>query len=238
MIGKKFGRLTVTGLSPNTSGKRKRLMYYCDCDCGTKNIEVIGEKLRSGSTRSCGCLRKETSSKTHKKYNQYDLSGECGVGLTSNTNKKFLFDLDDYEKIKNYCWFEVKNGYIATSVNNEIDTYIYLHRFIMDAKPEEIVDHIKHNLKDNRKSELRICNQSENMMNSNLHSNNTSGITGVSYDTSHGYWVSEIHVYKKKIILGQFNNKDDAIKARRDAEEKYFGNHSFKNSMGYYNNEI
>lgn len=66
MIGKRFGRLVVTKLSPNTSGKRKRLMYYCDCDCGKKNVEIIGEKLRSGHTRSCGCLRSETASNLKK----------------------------------------------------------------------------------------------------------------------------------------------------------------------------
>ena len=45
MIGKRFGRLVVTRLSENTSGKRKRLMYYCDCDCGRKDVEMLGKNL-------------------------------------------------------------------------------------------------------------------------------------------------------------------------------------------------
>ena len=74
MIGKKFGRLTVTRLSENKSGKKGRLMYYCDCDCGTKDIEVVGEHLRSGHTQSCGCLKVQRTKEVKKKYNKYVLS--------------------------------------------------------------------------------------------------------------------------------------------------------------------
>lgn len=58
MINRRFGKLVVTEISKNTSGKRKRIMYYCNCDCGKKKVEISGEKLRSGETRSCGCLKK------------------------------------------------------------------------------------------------------------------------------------------------------------------------------------
>ena len=59
-------------------------------------IVVGGDNLKSGSTKSCGCLAKEIRSKIHKKYNQYDLSGEYGIGWTSNTNEEFYFDLEDF----------------------------------------------------------------------------------------------------------------------------------------------
>lgn len=109
MIGKRFGRLIVTKLSPNTSGKRKRLMYYCDCDCGKKNVEVIGEKLRSGHTKSCGCLRSETTVKLNKKFNNYEFK-DYGIGTTFNTNKEFYFDLEDRPEFNN--WIDVEGiGY-------------------------------------------------------------------------------------------------------------------------------
>ena len=41
-------------------------------------------------------------SETFKKYNTYDLSGEYGIGYTSK-GEEFYFDLDDYDKIKDYC---------------------------------------------------------------------------------------------------------------------------------------
>lgn len=235
MIGKRFGRLVVTRLSENTSGKRKRLMYYCDCDCGRKDVEIVGEKLRAGTTRSCGCLVKEVASTVHKKYNRYDLSSEeYGIGFASNTSRKFYFDLEDYDKIKGYCWLEMANGYIGSKDENQ--KYVYLHRLVMNAKEGEIVDHKKHDPSDNRKEFLRIGSQSKNMMNTSLRKDNTSETTGVYFCKNRGRWSAEIQVNKRKVYLGLFNNKTDAIAARKKAEEKYFKDWSYKNSVGKDNN--
>ena len=235
MIGKKFGRLTVTRLSENKSGKKGRLMYYCDCDCGVKDIEVVGEHLRSGHTQSCGCLKAQTTREIKKKYNKYDLSGEYGIGITSNTNEYFLFDLEDFDKIKNYCWLKGNNGYVLSRDKNS--KIIYLHRVVMNASQNEVVDHQKHDLMDNRKQFLRIGTQSNNNMNHNMRSDNTSGITGVWFNKRNNNWCSEIMVNKKKIHLGSFKTLEEATQARRHAEEKYFKQWSFKNSTGKYNNE-
>ena len=54
LVGKKFGLLTVLEELP-TRDKKGYLKYKCQCDCG--NIcEVQGQYLRSGDTKSCGCL--------------------------------------------------------------------------------------------------------------------------------------------------------------------------------------
>ena len=53
-----------------------------------------------------------------------------------------------------------------------------------------------------------------------LRSNNTSGVTGVSQ--SKGKWIAHIGLRGKIICLGTYEKKEDAIKARREAEEKYF----------------
>ena len=47
-------------------------------------------------------MHKESVTNALKKYNRYDLSGEYGIGWTTNTNHVFYFDLEDYEKIKDY----------------------------------------------------------------------------------------------------------------------------------------
>ena len=165
-------------------------------------------------------MQRETASIIHKKYNEYDLSGKFGIGITSNTNNKFYFDLEDYEKISRYCWLELSNGYIASK--NKDQDFIYLHRLVMNATDEEIVDHKEHNLYDNRKDFLRIGTQSNNMMNASMRIDNTSNVTGVSLDRRSNNWVAEIWVNKNKINLGSFSDKNDAIEARREAEDKYF----------------
>ena len=39
--------------------------------------------------------------------NKYDLSGEYGIGWTHNTEHEFYFDLEDYDIIKYYCWYDL-----------------------------------------------------------------------------------------------------------------------------------
>ena len=51
---------------------------------------------------------------------------------------------------------------------------------------------------------------------------NTTGVTGVWYDTRRGRWTAEMTLRRKKIRLGRYKSKEDAIKARRAAEEEYF----------------
>lgn len=59
IIGKKFGRLLVTAES--TSDRNWQARWECVCDCGETKI-VLGTKLRSGATKSCGCLGRENAS--------------------------------------------------------------------------------------------------------------------------------------------------------------------------------
>lgn len=52
-------------------------------------------------------------------------------------------------------------------------------------------------------------------------SNNTSGVTGVWWETTRGKWRARICFSKKRIDLGRFDRKIDAINARIEAEGKY-----------------
>lgn len=61
LTGIKFGRLKVFEHGPKRKGKP--IKWFCRCDCGNV-VTVAGGSLRSGSTRSCGCLRKEATAAT------------------------------------------------------------------------------------------------------------------------------------------------------------------------------
>ena len=56
ITGQTFGFWTVTGRS-NKKDADGCYYWYCNCKCGTKNVEVSGKLLRMGITQSCGCLR-------------------------------------------------------------------------------------------------------------------------------------------------------------------------------------
>lgn len=237
LTNKKFGRLTVINRSEDYIDKNNRHFIYwnCICDCG-KKLKVKGDSLRSGNTKSCGCYNNEkiieNNKKTKKKYNKYDLSGDYGIGYTYD-NHKFYFDLEDYDKIKMYSWSVDKQGYVVSNsdfkTNNH--TTIKFHRLIMNCDSDMVVDHKNHINSDNRKENLRICTNQENCMNKKILSNNTSGITGVYYNSKLNKWIARIGYKNKTYYLGCYKNKEDAIKARKDAEEKYYKKYSYNNSM-------
>lgn len=55
LTGKKFGRLTVLGLSEKKSGRKS--YWVCECDCGNKKL-VRSDSLKRGQVQSCGCLKR------------------------------------------------------------------------------------------------------------------------------------------------------------------------------------
>jgi len=222
IIGEKFGRLTVIGKIKAGDTKDYKTRYICVCDCNNKNIiKVPSYKLKSGHTKSCGCLAKERIIKfnkdTKKKYNTYDLLGEYGIGYTEK-GEEFYFDLEDYDLIKNYYWGYDTNDYICTCFDKRI---LYLHRLIMNPLDDEIIDHINHIVYDNRKNNLRICTISQNFYNKIITNRNTSGVKGVSWNTKREKWIAQINVDKQNIYLGSFGNFEDAVKIRKEAEIKY-----------------
>lgn len=229
LTGQKFGKLTVVKrVEDYISPKRKRqIQWLCKCDCGNE-IVVNGNSLKKGYTKSCGCIVKELITQRNKKYNTYDLSGDYGIGYTLK-GKEFWFDKEDYNLIKDYCWRIDKDGFVVATIAGTKGKSIYLHRIIL---PDSVyVDHKEHNRFDNRKEKLRKVTPSQNGMNKSLRKNNTSGVSGVHFDNRINKWIARIQVDNKRIALGRFDIFKDAVKARKKAEEKYFGEYSYDNSM-------
>lgn len=100
-----------------------------------------------------------------------------------------------------------------------------LHRVLL-CGDYECIDHIDRNKLNNTIENLRGATKQENAYNSKLSSNNTSGVTGVSFSKCKSKWRSYINVDHKQIFLGYFTDINDAIKVRLKAEIKYFGEFS------------
>lgn len=234
LIGQRFGRLVVLKRASDYISPKgcKQPQYLCECDCGNKKV-IVGQSLRIGDSKSCGCLRKENSSTINKRYNTYDLTCSYGVGYTYN-NKLFYFDLDDYDKIKDYCWDIDKSGYVKTLVDGK---KLYLHRHILN-NPKDVVDHINGKRNNCMKGNLRKVTDMQNSQNMKTSIANTSGCKGVSYNNQRNKYHSYITVNHKRINLGYFTIKEDAIKARKEAEELYQGVYSYDNSQKILNKQI
>ena len=236
LTGRVFGRWVVLGRAEDTYSPKghKVIRWKCQCQCCDKTIrDVSASSLRTGKSVSCGCYQKEiatqTITKARKKYNDY-VAFDNHVILYTSKNEPFLVDIEDFGRIRKYCWRKNEKGYICTTIDH---TTVYLHRMIMNFPLNLDVDHIhgENTRYDCRKSNLRLATISQNNMNKNLQSNNTSGCTGVSWNKKTLKWKARIQVDYKSITIGFFDDLQDAIDARKEAEEKYFGRFSYDNSQ-------
>lgn len=164
----------------------------------------------------------------NKKYNQYNLTGDYGIGYCSNNSIEFYFDLEDYDLIKDYTWRINSAGYIVTSIkNSNTCEEIRLHRLIYNQKQsisdEIIIDHKNRNKQDCRKENLRIATKSTNAQNSKKRNDNTSGIIGVIYSKRDKTYCASVKINGKRIELKRSKDIEDCIKARLQAEKEYYG---------------
>ena len=143
--------------------------------------------------------------------------------------KYTIVDDEDYEYLNQWKWCISADGYAirTTQHKNEKGRYtsiaIRIHRVVMNAPVGLHVDHINRDKTDNRKCNLRICTNAENLRNATLHSKNKSGYRGVCWHRITGKWVTQITVDSKKKFIGYFVCPIEAAKAYNKAAIQYFG---------------
>ena len=102
--------------------------------------------------------------------------------------------------------------------------------FIDNPENKPMIDHINQVNTDNRACNLRWATNSENHRNiTPLRVNNSSGCAGIqsrTYNGVHTTWRVRISLNNQRINIGDFKDYDDAVKARREAELKYFGEYN------------
>lgn len=237
LTGRQFGRLTVLKRADDKIMKNGTIksQWLCECSCSEHNqVLVLGVDLKRKHVQSCGCLAKEKAKEIGKNnhyINEYNLNGEYGIGYTKK-NEQFWFDKNDFELIKDYSWYYNKKGYVE-AYDSESNTHITLHRLVMGFPDNTLdINHKTHPPRnehkiDNRKSNLEIVSKSYNSMNHVVATNNTSGYSGVNWVKQLNKWRARITVNHNEIHLGIFDNMQDAIRARKEAEIKYFGEYRY-----------
>jgi hypothetical protein len=152
---------------------------------------------------------------------------ECEFGeLTAARRKgiKFIIDIADYENfIKNYSFCLNTDGYVVYSSRKDGLHGKRLHRVIMGEPDDREVDHINVNPLDNRRENLRVCTNQQNLFNKNKYSNNTSGFKGVSFHKNAQKFVASISIDGKLKHLGYFATAAAAHEEYKIAAVKYHG---------------
>jgi len=202
--------------------------------CKVKNCDNKQKYLVKGycskhyhQMKKYGKILNRCSSDKNKIINYKNYCKICLYNRQNQEIKKTKIDLDDINKIKNYKWC-FDNNYAGTKINNKT---IRLHQLILGKKQGYEIDHKNHDTFDNRKQNLRFATKSQNGMNKKITKNNISGYVGVFWINREQRWTARIIINQKYIHLGLFNNKQDAINSRKQAEKKYFGEFAYQKNL-------
>lgn len=196
-IGDKIGMFTLL----EKKRENNRTYYFCKCECGNEKW------IRSdciGSTISCGCYNKIKDRKdiTNKKYGRL-----VAIKSTEKVRDKSVvweFKCECGNTVY-YTVKEVKHKKSCGCLRKEKGT----------IKQKEI-------FKIYSEKNLKEGTSLDRISNNKLLKNNKSGIKGVHYDSKKCKWVAQITFKGKLHYLGRYNNIENAVKARKAAEEKYF----------------
>jgi hypothetical protein len=137
-----------------------------------------------------------------------------------------LIDDEDFDRVMLLKWSKTTKGYFHAYVRGsggKTPKFILLHRYILNAPDDKIVDHISGNTYDNRKSNLRLCTQTENSKNNKLPKNNTSGYKGVSFDKSLNAYVARIVFNGNVLNLGRYKTAREAFDVYDAKAKELFG---------------
>jgi hypothetical protein len=198
--------------------KRRYFKVLClNCNNETEIREISLKKHKTGICKHCRS-NKGRMKGNPKNNNTYTFCDNFVIGYT-NLGEDFYFDKEDYDLIKNYTWRINANGYVETQKNKK---KILMHRLVSNAPYSVIIDHKNRMRNYNLKENLSLVSKKENNQNHSTYKNNTSGVTGVSWDKGAKKWRVSIGINNKRIYGGLFNNIKDAINKRLELEKKYF----------------
>lgn len=196
LTGRRYGLLTVIGLSGQRSAQG-RALYLCRCDCGGERL-ATRSNLERGEIVSCGC-RNHLPKK--------DLAGQrfgrltvLGIAAPPAGRKRTVYQW----RCRCDCGTETIVSVNALTTGNT-QSCGCLQREAVSALYQDGT--APHKLLESQKPRAT----------------NTSGITGVWWDGRKQKWAAELIFQGKKYFLGRFVNKEDAIFARKEAENQIFG---------------
>lgn len=155
------------------------------------------------------------------------------IKLSGNNDKYVLVDDEDYKYLSQFKWYSNGRGGVKRATSRKIGRkYILIHREIMKAKPGQMIDHIDRNPLNNQKNNLRFCNYFINNANATLRRDNSSGCRGVYWEKSTKKWLVQLRRNNINKYIGRFENKYDAINARRQVEGQMVAYQSFVQNQG------
>ncbi len=207
LTGKRFGRLTV--IEETTKRYFNSIVWKCKCSCGNE-IFVPASRLKNQTTKSCGCLHRDITQELSKN----DLTGKRFGRLT------VIKDSGKRTSNRNVIWIcKCDCGKTISVVGNSLTSGNTQSCGCLQIETN------KNNNEKYITNQFRINfveNTALDQLTKKVSKNNKSGTKGVCWRRKTGKWRARIGIFGKDIYLGEFENLEDAVNARKRAEEKYF----------------
>lgn len=144
--------------------------------------------------------------------------------------KYTLVDKENFEFLNQFKWDQNEKGYVVRSYSSKTNIRTRrLSRMVMNIDNTKIiVDHINHDLLDNRKQNLRLVDEFQSMYNIRSHKNSTSKYKGVSYIKRDGSWKAKIKC-KEITLIKYFKNEIEAANQYNIWADQLHGKYAYKN---------
>lgn len=172
--GIRYGRLVALRYSDRRGGNT---YWICKCDCGTEKEFGI-QNLVNGLTQSCGCLAKERASEVNSKHS---MCKHPAYGVWVNIKSRC-----DNPKASNYKWY----GALGISYCDKWDKWEGFWEDMGDTWQEGLSIERKNSSLDYCADNCMWLPMKDQLRSRSMFSNNTSGVTGVSYSKSYGVWTA------------------------------------------------
>lgn len=137
---------------------------------------------------------------TYKKISDIEMVLYCG-------NTIVVFDTEDYPLISERQWSVGSHGYVTSGSS---ENQVLMHRLVIGADTDQVVDHINRIKVDNRKCNLRLCSHRDNTWNRPTQVNNKTGYKGIC-KLPNGKYQAQITIDRKPVYLGQYTDIMEAV---------------------------
>jgi len=161
-----------------------------------------------------------------------DIAGALAEGaklIPLSQGKFAIVDAEDYEELSKYKWRISKSRRTDYAVRGSGGRHVKMHRMLLNAPAGLMVDHRDLNGLNNRKSNLRLCTNKENVRHSRPSLGKTSRYKGVYRDKREKKFIARIVVDRKKYCLGYFDDEIEAAIAYDIKAMVFFGEFAYLN---------